>query len=65
MEQYLICEKRGNLPRIHVKICECRCPDTRSCPAFKAYLEARSTEESVADRHVPSPPHESPALAAP
>jgi hypothetical protein len=47
MTHYLVCEKRGNHPRIHVKICECRCQEAETCPTFKAYVKARKDEASA------------------
>jgi len=41
MERYLICEKKGNRPRIHVKICEHRCPHGDVCTVFQEYLRTR------------------------
>ena len=45
MDNYIICEKRGNLPRIHVKICRHRCEHAHSCQAFQDYVKAQTTAE--------------------
>ena len=63
MEQYLICDRRGNRPRIHVKICEHRCQHTDHCPAYKAYRKTQVADKgsSVSGRteiitgDIPSP----------
>ncbi|NVL89765.1 MAG: hypothetical protein HWN69_02045 [Desulfobacterales bacterium] len=38
MENYIVCEKRGNQPRIHVEICRHRCKDAGACRAFRNYM---------------------------
>jgi hypothetical protein len=47
MDNYIICEKRGNLPRIHVKICQHRCEHAKACEAFQDYMKAKASAEMV------------------
>lgn len=39
MENYVVCEKKGSHPRIHVEICRRRCKDAGNCLAFQDYLQ--------------------------
>jgi hypothetical protein len=45
MKDYVVCENRGNHPRIHVKICEHRCEKSDTCHAFKDFVKARADGE--------------------
>ena len=47
MENYIVCEKRANQSRIHVKICQDRCKDSEVCKAFQDYMEAHQAEKIV------------------
>jgi hypothetical protein len=47
MDNYIICEKRSNLPRIHVKICQHRCEHAKDCQAFQDYVKAQAPAEMV------------------
>ena len=47
MENYIVCEKRGNLPRIHVKICQHRCEHAQACQAFQDYVKAQAPADMV------------------
>jgi len=40
MENYIVCEERANHSRIHVKICQHRCPNNQTCRAFQEYMKA-------------------------
>ena len=42
MQDYVVCERRGNYPRIHIKICEQRCEFTETCEAFQEYFRTRT-----------------------
>lgn len=48
MRDYIVCEKRGNLPRIHVKICQLRCKEANTCEAFQNHLKTDIPDEVVA-----------------
>jgi hypothetical protein len=43
MPGYIVCEKKGNFPRIHVKICQQRCEHTDTCEAFQEFLKTHVT----------------------
>jgi len=45
MENYVVCEKRPNHSRIHVKICQHRCQNAETCRAFQDYLKAHPADE--------------------
>jgi hypothetical protein len=47
MENYIVCEKRANQSRIHVKICRDRCEDSETCQAFQGYMETHPAEKTV------------------
>ena len=47
MENYIVCEKRANQSRIHVKICQNRCKDAEVCKAFQDYMKAFQAEKIV------------------
>lgn len=47
MEDYIVCEKKGNRPRIHVKICQHRCKVSKRCQPFQDYVKAHGTDEVV------------------
>ena len=47
MENYIVCEKRANQSRIHVKICRDRCKDSKACKAFQDYMETYPAEKIV------------------
>ncbi len=47
MENYIVCEKRANQSRIHVKICQYRCKDAETCRAFRDYVKTHPTETVV------------------
>ncbi len=47
MQDYIVCEKRGNHPRIHVKICSHRCQETETCEAFQDYMDAAGNHEGL------------------
>ena len=47
MQDYVVCEKRGNHARIHVKICRHRCEEFKSCQAFQDYMQAHANHEVV------------------
>ena len=47
MENYIVCEKRANQSRIHVKICQDRCKDSKACKAFQDYMETHPAEKIV------------------
>lgn len=47
MENYIICEKKANQPRIHVKICQHRCNDIDTCQAFQDYIRSCPADETV------------------
>ena len=39
MENYIVCEKKGNQSRIHVEICRARCKNAEMCLAFQDYIK--------------------------
>jgi len=45
MDNYIVCERRSNLPRIHVEICRHRCEHAQTCQAFQEYVKAQTTAE--------------------
>ncbi len=47
MQDYVVCEKRGNFPRIHVKICQQKCKDFNTCEAFQSHAQANAPDEVV------------------
>lgn len=47
MQDYVVCEKRGSHPRIHVKICEHRCEHAGTCLTFLNYKKARARDAMV------------------
>ncbi len=47
MQNYIICEKRGNLPRINVKICEQKCEHSKGCQVFQNYMKANTFDKVV------------------
>jgi len=47
MENYIVCEKRGNQPRIHVEICRHRCKDAEACQAFQGYMKTNLSETVI------------------
>lgn len=47
MQNYIICEKKGNLPRINVKICEHRCNHSKVCQAFQDFMKANTSEKTL------------------
>ena len=48
MRDYIVCEKRGNLPRIHVKICQLRCKEADTCEAYQDHLKSNAPDEILA-----------------
>jgi hypothetical protein len=48
MQDYIVCEKRGNLPRIHIKICQIRCKESNICEAYQDYLKNDLPDDVVA-----------------
>jgi hypothetical protein len=38
---YILCQRKRNLPRIDVRICEQRCPEREVCKEFRAYQTSR------------------------
>jgi len=52
MESYIVCEDRSNQPRIHVKICQCRCKNADSCQSFQDYMSARPAEVAVKEADI-------------
>lgn len=52
MQGYIVCEKKGNFPRIHVKICEHRCEDKTLCEAFQDYIKTQVADEFVVSAKV-------------
>ncbi|NVM21552.1 MAG: hypothetical protein HWN68_07215 [Desulfobacterales bacterium] len=47
MKDYVVCENKGNRPRIHVKICWHRCKKSEGCKVFQEYMKARAADEMV------------------
>ncbi len=47
MHNYIVCEKRGNQPRIHVKICRHRCEQYETCEAYQDNIQARQSHEAA------------------
>jgi hypothetical protein len=47
MQGYIVCEKKGNFPRIHVKICQQRCQDTDTCAAYQDFMKTHCHEDMV------------------
>ena len=47
MENYIVCEKRANQSRIHVKICQERCKDSVACKSFQDYMKTYPAEKIV------------------
>jgi hypothetical protein len=45
MENYIVCEKRANQSRIHVKICQDRCENAETCQAFQDYIMNHSAKK--------------------
>ncbi len=48
MQNYIICEKKGNLPRINVQICEHRCKYSIMCQTFQDYMKDNISEKMAA-----------------
>ena len=66
MENYIVCEKRANQSRIHVKICQYRCENAETCQAFQDYINTHSADKVVRSPESPSLPqqHVPPRIAA-
>ncbi len=47
MENYIVCEKRANQSRIHVKICQDRCKNADTCQAFQDYMVTNPADKMV------------------
>lgn len=47
MENYIVCEKRGSQPRIHVEICRHRCKDAGACLSLQDYMKTHLSETVV------------------
>jgi hypothetical protein len=47
MENYVVCEKRANQSRIHVRICQDRCKNAETCQAFRDYMVTHPGEKMV------------------
>jgi hypothetical protein len=47
MKDYVVCEKRGSHPRIHVKICQQRCEEAHSCRNYQDYLKTCGHDDTV------------------
>jgi len=47
MQGYIVCEKKGNFPRIHVKICQQRCQDANTCKAYQDFMKTHLPEDVV------------------
>lgn len=47
MQNYIVCEKRGSMPRIHVKICQNKCEYSDQCDSFQRYLKRITLEQVV------------------
>lgn len=45
MENYIVCEKRANQSRIHVRICQDRCENAETCQAFQDYMVTHPAEK--------------------
>ena len=41
MADYILCQRKRNLPRIDVRICEARCAERDSCKDFQKFLGGR------------------------
>ena len=41
MASYIVCQRKRNLPRIDVRICEQRCPERDVCREFQSFLAGR------------------------
>jgi hypothetical protein len=48
MKDYIVCERRVNLSRIHVKICQLRCKEANICEAFQDHLRTDAPGDVVA-----------------
>jgi hypothetical protein len=64
MEGYIVCEKKGNFPRIHVKICQRRCPHTDTCKAYQDFMKTTLHEDIAVPSNSPASFPEN-TLAAP
>ena len=41
MASYILCQRKRNLPRIDVRICEQRCPQRDVCKEFRSFVASR------------------------
>jgi hypothetical protein len=65
MECYIVCEDRANHSRIHVKICQQRCENARTCGAFQDYVTTHSAGGTVKDSEAVALPQASGVAATP
>lgn len=56
MENYIVCEKRANQSRIHVKICQYRCENAETCHAFQDYINTHPADKMVTSAEAVSLP---------
>jgi hypothetical protein len=50
LASYILCQRKRNLPRIDVRICQERCPERDACQEFRAFqarLVSAQPEELV------------------
>jgi hypothetical protein len=45
---YILCQRKRNLPRVDVRVCEARCEQREVCKEFRAYLTSREPEPQAA-----------------
>jgi len=41
LASYILCQRKRNLPRIDVRICEQRCPQRDVCKEFRSFVVSR------------------------
>lgn len=49
MADYIYCLRKKNNPRIHVRICQEKCPLNDQCPEFLAYQKRARSQSLVSN----------------
>jgi hypothetical protein len=53
MTAYIVCRKKRNAPRVHVRVCREKCPYKNSCKDYLATAKPRPGISTVHVRHEP------------
>ena len=47
MNNYVVCQKKRNSPRLNVRICQEKCPLKDECKEYMAYIEVSTGQKKV------------------